>query len=676
MNSPTANNSCSGFFIRIKKGREQKMVKISFIASGIILGLATISSASASIISRSFLDQALTDYATTTALDLKADKADVTDLSDKIGGAWPYVREMSPGLNSLSLGLYPIEINLENASDLVRFLFGGRIESGIDQGGVLSILGQSVLVSGAYDVNTGQIDDGFRSLLQLTDGWTDSESKTYLGVKGLNDKIGTLPSGDMRPSKGLAFLVPSPAYTYPTTIGDSIFQLYSGTLGLSGLADAVYHGNTFMGQTDTTLQVKGLRQITDEIGTLPSGSLLNQTPFTDDLYKSTQGTESPVYPNSMAELVKQIYGEFSSSGNQPGLVHLLITGFPHNGGLPINSDFIGILPAMSLAENANSVANTANETAQANTAKIGTLPTEIVIGNSNGSIDMFNITKRQSVSLPKDYTLSDFIQDMYYGSFGVNAGLDSSPFYGLSDIIDHVMYGGITGEASPLTDKQYKGLIDLTLEINKIGDLPSGEFPEFPGSEFLFPWLNQPLTYPTSLAELITAIYGNSETGVGLLAAIITGFPVDRDGDGGTDEYAGLLPNLDLTKDAIDLANANATKIGTVPDGKNLAGMISETDAKIGAISPNTTVADLISKTNAKFGVLPPDTTVAGMIGTLPDEYSTVGAALTAMKSDIDAKNLPSTSDDGQYVLSAKKVGDTITYTWVKMDLTNEEQAQ
>ncbi|MBQ2845182.1 MAG: hypothetical protein IJE79_04155, partial [Alphaproteobacteria bacterium] len=66
------------------------MVKISFIASGIILGLATISSASASIISRSFLDEALTNYATNTALDLKADKADVTDLSDKIGDAWPY----------------------------------------------------------------------------------------------------------------------------------------------------------------------------------------------------------------------------------------------------------------------------------------------------------------------------------------------------------------------------------------------------------------------------------------------------------------------------------------------------------------------------------------------------------------------------------------------------------
>ena len=250
--------------------------------------------------------------------------------------------------------------------------------------------------------------------------------------------------------------------------------------------------------------------------------------------------------------------------------------------------------------------------------KIGTLPTEIVIGNSKGPIDMFNITKSQRVSLPKDYTLSDFIQNMYYGSFGSNVGLGTSPFYGLSDIIDHVMYGGIIGEASPdLTGNQYKGLIDLTREINKIG---------------------------------------------------------------------------------------------TVPDGKNLAGMISETDAKIGLLPPDTTVAGMIgnpvllSKEQTiiplseliLFGsdgqqVINPITEMpmpfpllglhditreVNKIGTLPTEYATVGAALTAMDAKIDARELPSSSADGQYVLSAKKVGDTITYTWVKMDLTSEEQAQ
>ena len=48
--------------------------------------------------------------------------------------------------------------------------------------------------------------------------------------------------------------------------------------------------------------------------------------------------------------------------------------------------------------------------------------------------------------------------------------------------------------------------------------------------------------------------------------------------------------------------------------------------------------------------------------------------ALSAMDAKIVAKDLPADSDDGQYVLSAKKVGGTITYTWVKMDLTDAEK--
>ena len=228
--------------------------------------------------------------------------------------------------------------------------------------------------------------------------------------------------------------------------------------------------------------------------------------------------------------------------------------------------------------------------------KIGDLPTEIVIGNSNGPIDMFNITKLQRVSLPKDYTLSDFIQDMYYGSFGSNVGLGSSPFYGLSDIINHVMYGGIIGEASPdLTGKQYKGLIDLTREINKIGDLPT-----------YIPTINM-ANYevePIEVSELKVKDYFD------IIRALL-------DGSG--------------------LESADASKV----------------------IPPYVYIAQQAVK-----------------IGTVPDGYETVGAALTAMDAKIDARELPSSSADGQYVLSAKKVGDTITYTWVKMDLTSEEQAQ
>lgn len=63
-------------------------------------------------------------------------------------------------------------------------------------------------------------------------------------------------------------------------------------------------------------------------------------------------------------------------------------------------------------------------------------------------------------------------------------------------------------------------------------------------------------------------------------------------------------------------------------------------------------------------------------IGSLPSDYDNVGDALNAMKSNIDAKNLPSDYDDGQYVLTAKKVGNAVTYTWVRMDTTDEEQSK
>ncbi|MFQ6745014.1 MAG: hypothetical protein ACLRFN_03515, partial [Alphaproteobacteria bacterium] len=52
---------------------------------GIIIGLGTIGTTYASIVSRGFLDEALTGYATTTALDLKANQSDLTNLSNIVG---------------------------------------------------------------------------------------------------------------------------------------------------------------------------------------------------------------------------------------------------------------------------------------------------------------------------------------------------------------------------------------------------------------------------------------------------------------------------------------------------------------------------------------------------------------------------------------------------------------
>ena len=553
---------------------------------GTILSLTGANYAGASIISRGFFDEAMENYATNTALDLKANQTDLTALSNKIGNDWPFNSDMMAGLHYLVSEFYPPEISLKNTSDLAHFLFGGALESGLyrNAAGVLNFLGEKIINVGDYEFLSGKVLDGFRSLTQLTNGWTSTDGTTYLGVKDLNTKTGSYywgPENDRYKFSNIPYfeeLFPGTSpdkniamndmantilsnYTDPGFPGlagvtnqllngwtdangvlanpglkgmhngwtDSNKATYSGlntisqdytyildTFGTSGLFSLFMKGGTttFPGlPTNTILSLPELSYGVSKIGILPSGSLLNQTPFTNVLYSFTQGTDSPVYPNTMADLVKQIYGEFSSSGNQPGLVHLLITGFPHEGSLPVNSNEIGILPAMSLAETANETANAAKSTAQANAVKIGDLPS-----------GQFHIR------LP-------------YLSIFESAGIA------------------------------------------------------------------EPYNYPTSLSDLFLYLFGSNE---------------------------------DTTKD----------------------GLFPVIGIRLNNISAQ--INNINNTSNA----------IQSKIGTLPDGYDSVGAALTAMKSDIDAKNLPSTSDDGQYVLTAKKVGDTITYTWVKMDLTNEEQAQ
>ena len=317
--------------------------------------------------------------------------------------------------------------------------------------------------------------------------------------------------------------------------------LFSAILGIvigGAPADAALVSRGFLDEalenyaTTTALDLKAnqsdFTDLSNKIGELPSGSLIGNSPSMDSLFEFTQNTDTPVFPNSLSDLINQLYG----SNERPGAITALLEGFYFDG------YYVGVLPAMSLAETANSVANTANETATA--AK----------------------------------TAAD------------------------------------TNTA-------------------KIGTLPSGNFPDFPESENLFSWLRQPHTYPTSLAELITAIYGNSETSApGLLGYIITGFPFGTDSDGSFEESVGLIPNFYIAKDANDLANANAIKIGT-----------------------------------------------------LPTEYATVGAALTAIKGiaeEAKAAALAAIPDPktegstGKFVLTVDIVGDNATYRWEKIDREGE----
>ena len=406
--------------------------------------------------------------------------------------------------------------------------------------------------------------------------------------------------------------------------------LFSAILGIvigGAPADAALVSRGFLDEalenyaTTTALDLKAnqsdFTELSNKIGELPSGSLIGDSPAMDSLFMYTQNTDTPVYPNSLSDLINQLYG---STGG-PGAITALLHGFKGFGGYGVP---VGILPAMDLGFSATQAAETAQETATA--AK----------------------------------TAAD------------------------------------TNTA-------------------KIGTLPSGNFPGFPESENLFSKLRQPLTYPTSLAELITAIYGNSETGgPGLLAGIFAGFPIDTDGDGQIDSNAGTISNFVLARDANNLATENATKIGTLPEGEiapspgfdsflRMYSAITNTP-----ISYPTSVAEFVelllgnssnpgllglmsggvssidSNSGTPIGIHANYSRINNMsekIGTLPDGYETVGAALTAIKGiaeDAKATALSAIPDPktegstGKFVLTVDIVGDNATYRWEKIDREGE----
>ena len=245
-----------------------------------ILGLCINTPANASIISRSFLDEALTDYATTTALDLKANQSDFTDLNTQIRDSVDLLRQLLvQGGNSYK---FVNNINPEKFPNTISGAFGLLYQ-------YLDMFAGSILY-GWTDEN-GTSYAGFDA---LNNGWTDSEKNTYLGVKGLNDKIGTLPSG----------------------------------------------------------------------------SLLGNSPAMDALFISTQGTNIPVFPNSLSDLINQLYG--STEG--PGAISTLLHGFDFT--LGEYNGPVGVLPAMELGLSATQIANRAKALAESNATAIGTLPTE------------------------------------------------------------------------------------------------------------------------------------------------------------------------------------------------------------------------------------------------------------------------------------------------------------
>ncbi|MFQ6745032.1 MAG: hypothetical protein ACLRFN_03605, partial [Alphaproteobacteria bacterium] len=173
------------------------MKNVSLLAIGGILGAMTIrGDANASIVSRNFLENALTDYAKTTALDLKANQSDFTELNTQISDSVDVLRDLLvQGTNSYE---FVNTIDPEKFPNTISGAFGLLYQYLDDFAG--SVLqgwtdpnGNHIF--GLRDITEDYYNYTMADIRKLFNGWDAGNNTSYLGVIGLNDKIGTLPEG-------------------------------------------------------------------------------------------------------------------------------------------------------------------------------------------------------------------------------------------------------------------------------------------------------------------------------------------------------------------------------------------------------------------------------------------------------------------------------------------------
>ena len=165
-----------------------------------ILGLAVGAPADAALVSRGFLDEALENYATTTALDLKADNADLTNLSNKIG-------ELPDGLTVANLyngwkdpsgksifGLSIIAQHNFTTYDPVNDTYNTGLI--LESGGYLEMLARLFFGYGYEGSNNSVLAPFWYLTKQALRVGEIPHGKTAAGmIDEINTKIGTLPDG-------------------------------------------------------------------------------------------------------------------------------------------------------------------------------------------------------------------------------------------------------------------------------------------------------------------------------------------------------------------------------------------------------------------------------------------------------------------------------------------------
>ena len=193
-----------------------------------ILGITVTGAATASIVSRGFFEEAMENYATNTALDLKANQSDLTALSNIVGtNNWDINNK---GLFFMSFPFYQ-ELGYDTEATNATWVDTGNITS------MFSLYNTNTNVPGFAGVTNkllnGWINDRgttYQGIKALNDGWLDrATSTTYRGVKRLNDVIGTLPTGELTGELFSALNTMGIPATYPTNLAELIDRFFGGT---------------------------------------------------------------------------------------------------------------------------------------------------------------------------------------------------------------------------------------------------------------------------------------------------------------------------------------------------------------------------------------------------------------------------------------------------------------
>ncbi len=286
---------------------------------GAILGISIVGAAGASIVSRGFFEEQIGNYATLDLLNSKANQSDLTALSDKIGvRAWsvdnpnllidsfPFIKELFPDLygsgDSWALEdvmpmSYYFEVNNVNVrwpglAGVTNKLLNGwtGVNGELRNPGLKAMYDGWVIgdynMPGLYDISSQMhklktafsVSSVYRLFTNGSESYTigDYSGPIYplWKLSQAVDKIGDLPIGDM--------VVVPPMFTslngdiaLPTSLAELIVRLFLGNSRSGPIISSIYRDmHNGLRNDEGEIVVKGLSQLSSEIGVVPQGTNL------------------------------------------------------------------------------------------------------------------------------------------------------------------------------------------------------------------------------------------------------------------------------------------------------------------------------------------------------------------------------------------------------------------